>query len=397
MWLGTRRKRRYTQPVDYAEVEPDLSVATVVQQLTGDEELARRVAPLEKDGTGRSLDLLSHQQRGYAVNAIAAVVRAMCKRIVPRSAGDLCTLVARKLQPRQADNTETISKYNKLVGSMQTIVECLKPRTCARRVVVAICSPLGANWAQEVLGESGTTTIGRGEVFPASQLASLETAFVPRGATNLTGLKVLERAKRGPREVRTGPRQSRGRRATSRSAVPAGLGSKVVCPQCYTPFGSEAIMARHKCQGVDKFVDKAALAQAHRFARAAVEERGIGQAGDLAFGFTPAQRGGVANSVPTTVLPVRWAAEKVEQVSNPAEVRKFLFKAYFKSFKVNQAHPITSTAAYELLMQAKRPNGAPLAPDFWLITADRTKKAMQAFRRKKEVVEWAKAHPAAAR
>ena len=44
---------------------------------------------------------------------------------------------------------------------------------------------------------------------------------------------------------------------------------------------------------------------------------------------------------------------------------------------------------YELLVKAKRSNGAPLAPDFWLITADRTKKAMQAFRRQKEV-EWAK-------
>ena len=77
-------------------------------------------------------------------------------------------------------------------------------------------------------------------------------------------------------------------------------------------------------------------------------------------------------------------------------MRDFLFQACFESFRVNQAHPITSFAAYELLVKAKGSNGAPLAPDFWLITADRTKKAMQAFRRKKEV-EWAKANPAATR
>ena len=76
-------------------------------------------------------------------------------------------------------------------------------------------------------------------------------------------------------------------------------------------------------------------------------------------------------------------------------MRDFRFQAYFESFKVNQAHPATSTAAYELLVKAKRSNGAPLAPDFWL-TADRTKKAMQAFRRKKEV-ELAKTNPAATR
>ena len=77
-------------------------------------------------------------------------------------------------------------------------------------------------------------------------------------------------------------------------------------------------------------------------------------------------------------------------------MRDFLFQACLESFRVNQAHPITSFAAYELLVKAKRSNGAPLAPDFWLITADRTKKAMQAFRRKKEV-EWAKTNPAATR
>lgn len=67
-------------------------------------------------------------------------------------------------------------------------------------------------------------------------------------------------------------------------------------------------------------------------------------------------------------------------------MRDFLFQACFESFRVNQAHPITSFAAYELLVKAKRSNGTPLAPDFWLITADQTKKAMQAFRRKKERV-----------
>ena len=76
-------------------------------------------------------------------------------------------------------------------------------------------------------------------------------------------------------------------------------------------------------------------------------------------------------------------------------MRDFLFQACFESFRVNQAHPITSFAAYELLVKAKRSNGAPLAPDVWLITADRTKKAMQAFRKKE--VEWAKANPAATR
>ena len=77
-------------------------------------------------------------------------------------------------------------------------------------------------------------------------------------------------------------------------------------------------------------------------------------------------------------------------------MRDFLFQACFESFRVNQAHPITSFAAYELLVKAKRSNGAPLAPDVWLITADRTKKAMLAFQRKKEE-EWAKANPAATR
>ena len=54
--------------------------------------------------------------------------------------------------------------------------------------------------------------------------------------------------------------------------------------------------------GVGKFKERAALAQAHRVAHAAVEERDIGQALDLALGFTTAQRRGVANTVPPTVL-----------------------------------------------------------------------------------------------
>ena len=76
-------------------------------------------------------------------------------------------------------------------------------------------------------------------------------------------------------------------------------------------------------------------------------------------------------------------------------MRDFLFQACFESFRVNQARPMTSFAAYELLVKAKRSFGAPLAPDFWLITADWTKKAMQAFRKKE--VEWATANPAATR
>lgn len=153
--------------------------------------------------------------------------------------------------------------------------------------------------------------------------------------------------------------------------------------------------------GVGTFKERVALAQAHRAAQAhrvahaAVEERGIGQAGDLALGFTTAQRRGVAYSVPPHCAPARWASAKVEQTGNPEEVRDFLFQACLESFRVNQARPITSFAAYELLVKAKRSNGAPLAPDFWLITADRTKKAMQAFRKKE--VEWAKANPAATR
>ena len=145
-----------------------------------------------------------------------------------------------------------------------------------------------------------------------------------------------------------------------------------------------------------KFKDRAALAQVHCVAHTAVEERGFGQAGDLALGFTTAQRRGVAYSVPPHCAPARWASAKVEQTGNPEEVRDFLFQACLESFRVNQARPITSFAVYELLVKAKRSNGAPLAPDVWLITADRTKKAMQAFRRKKEV-ELAKTNPAATR
>ena len=52
-------------------------------EAAGDEELARRIAALEKDGSGRNMDMLSHQQRGTAVNAIVAVVHAICTRIVP--------------------------------------------------------------------------------------------------------------------------------------------------------------------------------------------------------------------------------------------------------------------------------------------------------------------------
>ncbi len=56
----------------------------------GGEELARRIAPLGKDVSGRNVDVLSHQWRRTTVNAIVAVVHAMCTRIVPRSAGELC-------------------------------------------------------------------------------------------------------------------------------------------------------------------------------------------------------------------------------------------------------------------------------------------------------------------
>ena len=165
-----------------------------------------------------------------------------------------------------------------------------------------------------------------------------------------------------------------------------------VCTACGSAL---RVFADSTGVGVGKFKERAALAQALRVAHTAVEERGIGQAGDLALGFTTAQRRGVAYSVPPHCAPARWASAKVEQTGNPEEVRDFLFLACFESFRVNQARPITSFAAYELLVKAKGSNGAPLAPDFWLITADRTKKAMQAFRKKE--VEWATANPAATR
>ena len=54
-----------------------------------------------------------------------------------------------------------------------------------------------------------------------------------------------------------------------------------------------------------KFKDRAALAQAHCVAHTAVEERGFGQAGDLALGFTTSQRGCVVNTVQPPLCVVR--------------------------------------------------------------------------------------------
>ena len=81
--------------------------------------------------------MLSHQRRRTTVNAIVAVVHAMCTRIVPRSAGELCALVARKLQRHNTDNTDTAAKYKKLAGNMRSTADRLKPRTYSRRLAVA--------------------------------------------------------------------------------------------------------------------------------------------------------------------------------------------------------------------------------------------------------------------
>ena len=130
----------------------------------GGEELARRIAPLGKDVSGRNVDVLSHQRRRTTVNAIVAVVHAMCTRIVPRSAGELCALVARKLQRHNADNSDTAAKYKKLAGNMRSIADRLKPRTYSRRIAVAHLPLAGMELGTRRLGgawhnnQLGTTT-----------------------------------------------------------------------------------------------------------------------------------------------------------------------------------------------------------------------------------------------
>lgn len=157
--IARSRDKRDAMLVDYTETPHELSLATIVEGLTHDKELAARANTLDSGyGNRAKVDNWNERKVRLAIQCMEAVVTGMCKRMAGRSFTELITRLAQRLGGA-TERHDVAAEHHKLVATAAMVVRNNAPGSTARRTALAISSPLGLKRIKEVCEtQTGTAT-----------------------------------------------------------------------------------------------------------------------------------------------------------------------------------------------------------------------------------------------
>ena len=226
----------------------------------------------------------------------------------------------------------------------------------------------------------GGATGARVEVSSAGRL------HFERGRRSLSQRQAAARMSAASRNGPQRPRTPHSRDLACASDA-AQLGITLQCPTCKREYLRASGLRQHVCAGHDTRRDRSAVAVGKRLALNLVATLGVGSArattDGAGIGDSPAEPATGRN----LSLRIGFAAREVSRRRNPTVVRNYLFDAYYKSVQRDPLHPITSEDAYvQLTAAVDNRTGERVCPDWLLVTPNKVKQMMQAFRNRKAVI-----------